>query len=96
METWTIGLMLVLLCVLIFKRRFWFVVFTLGSLDTVLESLAHFSHLYFIGAVGYAIASFVCWSLAAAIGGYSPSGENTLREKQTSTASRDQPDWSPH
>ena len=94
METWEIVLVIAICFVLMFKRWFWFVAFTTGSLAAGFELLANLMHFHIAATLGYATLTLACWAFATAIADGSPhSGEKTAQETHPSPT---HPDWSPH
>jgi hypothetical protein len=93
MEAWQIGIGLVICFVLMFQRRFWFVLLTMCSLSAGLELLSCIVHYQIPGALGYFILMISCWSFAGAIAeSYPVPKENRAKEVHLS----EPPDWSPY
>ena len=95
METWQIGIGIALFLVLMFKRQFWFVVFTLSSLYAGVQALASVVHLQIIGAFAYSFLMVICWSNAIAIAARYRHQQTKKSLAQNAPPDSDHPDWSP-
>jgi hypothetical protein len=49
------------------RRWFWFVAFAFGSLASFFAMCASVIHFQILGAVGFFILMFVCWSMALGV-----------------------------
>ncbi len=85
--------------VLGFKREFWFVAFTLGSLAAGTESLANLMHFQLSNTFGYALLSAICWAFATGIASRAPPHNNKISQERhippTCSDHIENPDWSP-
>jgi hypothetical protein len=92
--TWQTILVLAVFFVLAFKREFWFVAFTLGSLAAGAEALAYLMRFQLTSTFGFALLAAACWALATGISSGNTPGRNKV--SHIPRTSRDHPDWSPH
>lgn len=72
METWQIGILVAVCFVLMFKRGFWFIAFTMGSLAAGVESFATIAIFHIASTLGYGILMLAFWFFAIAIAGCDP------------------------
>lgn len=97
MQPWQAFIGFVILLVLIFRRWFWFVALTMGSLAAATGSLADLMHFHYGGALGYAILARVCWAFAVSVAeNAAPPSGKSVRDGGGYPYLSDRPDWSPH
>ena len=95
LATWQLIILLAALFVLMFKRWFWFVTLTLGSMATSVEALASIMQFNLTRTFGYALLAAICWAFAISIADGSMHSRKFVQAKHIAPTDPNHPDWSP-